>query len=438
MAGKTISRNDAWDILFERLCILDRYREEGSFLISADTIKTVKEPRLMTKFDNSTQLPPVFAENGLTILPVTRGDYVISDFKIFDPFPRTAIEDIEYKAIPQYIESLDFSKITSEANAIACAYLADMIADFSGDEGLVPTVSGRMGSGDFDFYIERNEHPDGMYVSVKGSQIEIDGGYEGRESLILFEAKNCISSDFLVRQLYYPFRKWTAEISKPVRTVFLVYSNGIWHMREYCFEELANYSSIRFVREKRYRLLESESVTPDVIRDVALSTPVLPEPNVPFPQADSIERVINFCELLFNNESGYTKADLGDESEFTLQDSFTHRQVDYYTNAALYLGLVEKVKIDGETAFVLSREGKRIFSLKSIVKRQVELIKSLARHRVYSVLLQEMILSGQIPDRFRVITVMKESGLRNLGTEGMYIRRSGTVRSWLRWVRSLY
>ena len=42
-------------------------------------------------------------------------------------------------------------------------------------------------------------------IKVNNSQIEIDGGYEGAESLTIIEAKNNIADDFIVRQLYYPY-----------------------------------------------------------------------------------------------------------------------------------------------------------------------------------------------------------------------------------------
>ncbi len=40
----------------------------------------------MTKFDHKVNLPTVFADNGLAILPITRGDYVISSFSAYKEF----------------------------------------------------------------------------------------------------------------------------------------------------------------------------------------------------------------------------------------------------------------------------------------------------------------------------------------------------------------
>lgn len=105
--------------------------------------------------------------------------------------------DIIEFAIPSYIESLDFSTITSEALAINCAYVSQIISDFTQDENLVPTISGRMSSQSFNFNIRQLGKEDSfLHVDVQNAQIEIDGGYEGVTSLNLIEAKNNLSSDF--------------------------------------------------------------------------------------------------------------------------------------------------------------------------------------------------------------------------------------------------
>lgn len=131
-------------------------------------------------------------------------------------------------------------------------YISGIIEDFTQDKLLLPTVNGRMSSQAFDFNICRNPPKyDFLNISVEKSQIEIDAGFEGLNSLNLIEAKNTISSDFIIRQLYYPYRLWESKISKPVRPMFLTYTNGIFHMREYVFDDLMNYNSIRLINQKK-------------------------------------------------------------------------------------------------------------------------------------------------------------------------------------------
>ena len=68
--------------------------------------------------------------------------------------------------------------------------LPHLLHDFTGEDNLFPTISGRMSSSLFDFKINSSEDQKQFEVKVNNSQIEIDGGYEGNDSLILIEAKN--------------------------------------------------------------------------------------------------------------------------------------------------------------------------------------------------------------------------------------------------------
>ena len=90
MSEKAKGQNDrAWEALFEKNNILSHIRQEGKFVISAAQIKEYREPRLMAKFDHRINLPQIFSEHQLAILPISRGDYVISHFDAYQPFPET-------------------------------------------------------------------------------------------------------------------------------------------------------------------------------------------------------------------------------------------------------------------------------------------------------------------------------------------------------------
>lgn len=79
-----MNKNDiAWDKLFKKYNIIYNIRQNGFFTISANQIKEFREPRLMTKFDHKVNLPNIFIENDLSILPISRGEYIISTFDAY-------------------------------------------------------------------------------------------------------------------------------------------------------------------------------------------------------------------------------------------------------------------------------------------------------------------------------------------------------------------
>ncbi|MDR1766250.1 MAG: hypothetical protein LBR77_09250 [Lachnospiraceae bacterium] len=84
MGDSSKNRNDeAWEKLFEKYDIAERIAAHGRFEISASQIKEFREPRLMAKFDHTVNLPKIFSDNHLAILPITRGDYVVSHFDAY-------------------------------------------------------------------------------------------------------------------------------------------------------------------------------------------------------------------------------------------------------------------------------------------------------------------------------------------------------------------
>ena len=124
-------------------------------------------------------------------------------------------------------------------------------------------------------------------VDVRNSQIEIDAAYEGRSCLALFEAKRDISNDFLVRQLYYPFRAWCNRVTKKVKPVFLVFSNGVFYLYQYEFTDPQHYNSLSLVKQKNYIL--SPEITLADIQTIVENTPICSEAEVAFPQADRVK-----------------------------------------------------------------------------------------------------------------------------------------------------
>lgn len=423
----SLTKNDkAWDALFNRYEIVKTIKNEGKFLITSTAINEFREARLMTKFDHSNNRPDLFKENNFSILPVTRGSYIIAEFDAYKSFEKDHTLPIEHLRFPEHFQSIDFENITSEATAINCAYVSGIFSDFLDEEELTPTVSGRMSSKSFDFSISGPNSS--IQMNINNSQVEIDGGYEGLHSLSLIEAKNALSSDFLVRQLYYPYRLWESKVSKTVRPIFLIYTNGIFHLYEYRFEDTNNYNSLSLIKQKRYSL-EEQTVSFADIQVILASCATESEPEVPFPQADSFERVINLCELLSERENL-------SRDDITTQYDFDKRQTNYYTDAGRYLGLIDK-KNDGGVKYFLTSQGKVLFE-ETLRQRQLKLIESILKHAVFSKTLELYFKKLEPPTRYEIVEIMRQSELYNVGRESSTIeRRASTVLGWINWILTL-
>ena len=422
-----------WTKLNDKYHILDAIKDKGYFIISAKQIGEFQEARLAVKFDHSDARPDLFEENNLSILPITRGDYYISHINAYHNFESDTSE-ITYLRPPEHIKSLDVTSINSESKALNMAYISGIFADFLEDESLLPTVSGRMSSESFVFYadvVNKDVTDKEPTVTVENSQIEIDAAYEGIHSLALMEAKRDLTENFLIRQLYYPFRTWHQKMAgKPVRPVFLIYSNSIFYLYEYRFKELQHYNSLELVKHKRY-CLEDTHISKEDVQKVLKKVHLNKEPDIPFPQANSFERIINMCELLYINDV--------EKNFITDEYSFDERQSSYYLAAAKYLGLAEEsLDIDGHDCYTLTKVGKSLFSM-SYKQRQLKLIESILSYKSFNLTYKAYCKSNERLSDREIAEFMKQAGVINPETglpysQSTYKRRASTVRAWISWI----
>jgi hypothetical protein len=232
----------------------------------------------------------------------------------------------------------------------------------------------------------------------------------------------------LIRQLFYPYRLWSGKITKQVKPIFLTYSNGIFHLREYIFEDADLYNSIQLIKHKKYAVQEG-AINTESIQQILDSVKETKEPELPFPQADSFERVINMCELL--RQRGFLS-----KEEITQNYDFDSRQTDYYSNAAKYLGLIKTLTENGQIGCDLTQEGLRIFTL-SIIDRQFAFVILILSHTAFKKTLQLYFEKGASPSYDEVVEIMKQSKLYNINSDETYRRRASTVMSWVNWIIGL-
>ena len=416
-------KNDlVWEKIFEKYNIIDNIEKAGFFIITADQIKEYREPRLMTKFDSKIDLPTIFNENKLAILPTKRGEYIIGKFQNYENIDIDNNIDVETMYLPDFITTIDYKNITSEAISLSSAFISGMIQDLVGEE-VLPTIQGRMGTGKFDYKI--NTYNDSQFlIEVENSQMEIDGSYEGISKFVIIEAKNHYMSDFIVRQLYYPYRVWSSITNKKIIPVMLIKHDNIFNFYVYDFLDENNYNSIKLVKIKRYILGEvyQQIELDDITNIMENSTFVEEESNVPFPQADSFYRVLDFINTL--SECEMKISEIADLYEFD------ERQGSYYSAAARYLGFVES----DHGGYRLTEKGKRLMQMDHKTKN-LTIVESIISHKPFYVALQQYLENGQFDNKDIAKSILTESP--NVNSEETAKRRAQSVCSWIRWIINL-
>jgi len=380
----------------------------------------------MTKFDHQVQLPKLFRKNNLSIQPTSRGSYVIGNFSSYFSFPEDKkLPRIQYCKFPSHVETIVSKSISSESSAILCAHLSGMLTDILGEETLF-TVFGRMSTGKFSYEIDNSTDSQNQKITVENSQCEIDGGFEGTSRFAIIEAKCQSVDDFIIRQLYYPYRLWESKLSKEVIPIFLSFSNNIFTFYVFKFSDLCKYNSIQLKSVHRYCIGQYEIELSD-IRQILNKIDSFEDDNLlTFPQADRFIRVVDLLDKLYLHGDALTK------DEITTEYAFDIRQADYYISAGVYLGLFERLLAG--SGYILTDKAKSMMKLDP-KRKNLELIKAILSHRVFNIVLKEYLAKSERPGRERISTIMSEnlSGLNPTTIS----RRAQTVEKWVDWILQL-
>lgn len=425
-------KNDtAWNKLFDQYDILEYIHRHGFYEIAAADIRPYREPRLMCKFDHENNLPKVFKENKLSILPLSRSKYVIGQFEIFQKVTYQKKKPITV-SIPKHVETIDTSNLYSESSALHCAYASGMIHQLMEENYLthlgnvLPTVSGRMGSGNFSFQVKslQDTYKD---IDVHGSQIEIDGGYESLDSFAIVEAKKESVTDFNIRQLFYPYRVWQNKIAKKVQPIFFTFSNDIFSFFIYQFKNEGIFNSIQLIDQLDF-IVSHDKISVQDLKEMAARTSVQPEPEIPFPQGDSFPRVIDLLGLLVDGSL---------HKDFITENyNFNERQTNYYTDIGRYLGLIDKEKdANKDIYFTMTKRGKEIMSM-PYKQKYLAIVSQILKHKVFNLVFQRFFMQQEI-NKQTVVDIMNECGIYNVSSQDTITRRASTVISYVKWIYSL-
>jgi len=221
-----MANSKSWNKIFSDYKILDHDFEKSPFPLSATQIKIAcqkfketgeKEVRILCKQDSREDRPDISVYSSKL------------DFQ------------------------LDTAKIgNSEMQHLDYAYAASLIRTFMNDPSLVLTIRGRKYTPDFEFKVMK------QIIKVSSVQTEVDAEYEGRDQVVLIEAKNFNATNVIIRQLFYPFRQWQEQTKKRVITLFFDKTSGedVYSVWQFDFSDPNNYNSIKLVKSDKFRIKE--------------------------------------------------------------------------------------------------------------------------------------------------------------------------------------
>jgi len=249
--------SNSWKAIFDKYEISKHDFDAEPYIIDANQIKQAtnqftktneREVRILCKQDSRGDRPEIFIENDLFLLPVRNGKYAIVKGEGYVDIPE--IQSV----IKIYKSKLDFKLDTSsvgnsEMQHLDFAYATSLIRTFLEDKSLVLTIRGRKYSPKFSFKVGNQE------ITVESVQTEVDAGYEGKNQVVLIEAKNSSTKNTIIRQLFYPYRQWQQCTEKQVKTLFFEKRDSFYSLWQFEFQNPNDYNSIMLSKSQRYEIV---------------------------------------------------------------------------------------------------------------------------------------------------------------------------------------
>ena len=252
--------------------------------VSANRIKQItnEEPRLMAKMDREENLPTIFRNNNLFLLPVSRREYAIVRGSGYHQ-----LESISEKPTIHYTQNPFpelFANHESEQVYLDYAYSTGLFERFAQIPLPNPPSQIRINTPEFDFDVSN------FKIHVDRAQIEIDAITKGLQTTVIIEAKIGIPSSFNIRQIYYPFRTFLDQKKKNVRSFLFCVEpkQELYLLWEYAFDPHDIFESIKLIQSKQYQIKVSDVPSIKEFRDVSIIK------GIEIPQADDIHKIVQF------------------------------------------------------------------------------------------------------------------------------------------------
>lgn len=383
--------------------------------INAGDLKQItgREPRLLAKFDNARQLSTPLRDAGYTILPIENGTYLLAPGNLFFSIASCPNRSTFAPITPFKLVTLGRNQ--GESQYIDFAFNAGLLNAFASVDPMFQTIRGRERSTKFDFAFGSST------VEVDGVQIEVDSGYESQDDIILIEAKVGPHTEFNIRQLYYPYRRFSTLFpTKRTRSIFMQYvvETSIYSLYEFEFPDVRNPLSMRLKACGEYKLV---AALPKGYRDLVDSRRVVRRDLVP--QANELSRVLELLEIVAAGTN--TPNSVADHFIFDV------RQSNYYREAAEYLGLMYSE--NGE--YRVTDLGHEVLEA-AVDQKRVVLARSVINSWIFADLIAYAKTNGSFDsDKIDAVIASTRTAAGVARYSGDTIRRRRqTIESWIRWL----
>lgn len=431
----------AWGILFAAYDIVRHVEEAGYYDLDVNKMmrdseiakkwreqypgEKAPDNRNILKFDFSTDLPNIFKEYRLQIMPIGGNQYRIAPFNMYYPLVNMAVPVIPM-ASPMKMASLDFTSVTTEPNAQTVAEITKMLTYIFHDlnpqnREVVSTLSGKNNVHDVRFNINNTVAKDRpIPLRIETWQAEIDGVYESNKTVLVVESKMKFPKDFNIRQLFIPrlLIEQTMEKLQQHKDTYVCYfvkTKDVYIFTVYRFTDLNNMNSITLQHQYKFRLSDdpqniftidgaaakAKYNSDEAVRQartLIAQTNLMPHyptytdgKPVSFLQANNLQVALDYLDFLGESSATVVVNDeqVARSGAEAFVDTFKYdrRQYNYYLGWLGYFGFIDRLS---QGKIVLTEKGKTFNAAGTAEKNKI-LIQSMAAHLSSRVILKALL-----------------------------------------------
>lgn len=410
---------DEISVIIENKEINSRIEQNGFF------VSNEKSMKINIDYDHINNKPHKLIEKNWELLYFAPDNYIIGKFNNFLNLPyisETRNNLFDYGRFT----SLNPFEIKTNISALFLAFHSGILNDFIGEE-LEITHSGCLPTQDYEFFI-RSYNNKLQRISLRNYKTQIEGILESQSKVVLVKCDLYKTEDVFLKDLYLAYKFFHERTSKEIVVLYMTFSNDLFKLFKIEFDNSDIMNEAAISDYIAYKLSEDKITYQDLLDVFSKINIVEEKKSIPFPQANDFERIINIIELL--NEASYTL------DEIALHYNIVKRQSKYYTDAAIYLSLVETDIINNNKVYILTEKGKNI--IKSTIKsKYLKLVTSILEHEVFFKVMKAYIEKEEIPTTEEIVQIMKDSTIYNINSDSTYYRRASTVQSWIKWIVNL-
>lgn len=425
------SLNEFWDRIFEKLKILEHLEKEEYFALSRTDCSMVFNNGFKIRlekyfiFSSMNDLPEVFKQNNLILLQKYKSTFSICYADNYYYLPELNYDAKVFKNTISVISKKSFlnDHLAYGLALVNYGVFEDVLISNNGQKLNLTEIYL------FNSPLSETKDIKVIYTDIRTQKtwlmkigyvkLYYDFILEDESTLFCVRVHDKYSNSINKSLLFNILSTFKELTNKKIVFIEIYKESKSNTLYELVFQNENDINSIESINEIKFNLNVEEYVNESkkfILTDQKTEY-FITRDKVPFPQANDFEKVIKYCDLIYNNKKNL--------QELINELGVTSRQVIYYKDSCLFLSLIR----EQEGQVFLNPNLSKIYR-EGTVKQKYE-------YFVESIIENEILFKCYnlfVDDKLNITNFKNVVGSEYIMSESTLKRRLSTINSWFKWL----